>query len=68
MMCDARKAANRELIDVLTAISTVSMRLAVKLEMLERAEQKRRTREGVRTDEAVRSQSGNRRAYCEARP
>lgn len=66
-MIDGIRATNMELVDVLTAISQVSMRLAVKLEMLERAELKKKIKEGDRADEAVRSQPVYRRSYCDAR-
>ena len=56
--------SEEELIDVLTAISKVSMRLAVKLELLKNKE----IVKGGCSREAVRSQSGNRAAYCKARP
>ena len=46
-MIDGIRATNMELVDVLTAISQVSMRLAVKLEMLEKAELKKKIKENL---------------------
>ena len=44
-MIDGIRATNMELVDVLTAISQVSMRLAVKREMIEKDELKKKIKE-----------------------
>ena len=64
---DLKDSSDHELIEVLTAISKVSMKLAVKLEMLDRLSSDK-TRKGDCGNETLRSQSGNRVAYCKARP